>query len=93
MLKQNHALRINFWVDDFLKTGISADGVMNTVFEWIKSQDKIGLDVINLSLDVVLQIGNRKHYIELLEICSDVKNEYIEYFNNAFFLLRRRQLH
>lgn len=93
MLEHNRVHGIGHWVDVFLNTGASVEGVMNTVFEWVKSQDKIGLDVINLALDVVLQIGTRSHYLKLLDICSEVKSKYMEYFNNAFFLLRRRQLH
>ena len=93
MLRENHVHWIDHWVDGFLKTGASVEDVMNTVFEWVKSQDKIGLNVINLSLAVVLQIGNRSHYLELLDICAGVKDEYIDYFHNAFYLLRRRQLH
>ena len=93
MLKENRMHWIDHWVDDFLETGASVEGVMDTAFEWVKSQDKIGLDVINLSLDIVLRIGNRSHYLELLDICSDVKDENIDYFHNAFYLLRRRQLH
>ena len=92
MIEQKQEIWINHWVDNFLKTGMSVEGIITTIFNWIKSQDKIGFKAIKLSLDVILYIGNRNHYYELLKICSPVKNEYIDYFTNAFFLLRSRQL-
>ncbi len=93
LLKENRAWEINLCVENFLKAGASEENVINTVFKWVQSRDKISLDVINLSLEVILQIGNRDHYLKLLSICSEVKDEFLEYFHNAFYLLRKRQLH
>ena len=90
MIEKNSTWHIHHWVDDFLQTGASSDDVMNSILKWIKSKDEINITIINLALDVLLQIGNKEYYYQLLEICNHVKDEYMENFNNALYLLRRR---
>lgn len=90
---KNYHHRINHWVDHFLETGASVDRVISTIFDWVKSQDNISVDVVNLSLSALIQIGDRGYYNKFIAICSEVKNDYAEYFDNAYFYIKRRQLH
>lgn len=65
---------------------------MNFIFLWLEYKDNINLEIINLALEVLLEIGNKEYYFKLLHICNLVKNKYIEYFDNSFYLIRRRNL-
>lgn len=88
--KQWHAKN---WVDDYLETGVKEREILDSVFNWIKEQEKITVDVIETSLAVIVKIGNRSQFQELLNICKSVKVEYSDHFDNAYFLLRKTQLH
>ena len=75
-----------------LNTGISKAELMNIVFNWIKSQNNIDLKMINIALAILIHIGSWNHYSELLKVCEGIKDKYIEEFENALFLIQRREL-
>lgn len=83
---------IEGWVDCFLKTGETQAKVVETVLTWLRSQNPLTDKVIFIALDVIIHIGNRAHFEELLEICTTVKASYAAIFENAYFLLKTRQL-
>ena len=93
LIKYNHISFISYRIDEFLKMGISTQDILTVVLDWVKSQNKIDLKIIDLASQVILNIGTRNDYSKLLDICSNVKNEYLEHLDNIYYLLQTRQLH
>jgi len=91
-LNETHFWHLEHWVDEGLNTGISKAELMNIVFKWMKSQNNIDLKIINIALVILIHIGSWNHYSELLKVCEGVKDKYIEEFENALFLIQRREL-
>lgn len=91
-LNETHFWHLEHWVDVVLNTGISKAELMNIVFKWMKSQNNIDLKIINIALAILIHIGSWNHYSELLKVCEGIKDKYIEEFENALFLIQRREL-
>ena len=91
-LNQTHFWHLENLVDMFLRKGISKAELMNIVFKWMKSQNNIDLKVINITLVILIHIRGWNHYSELLKVCEGIKDKYIEEFENALFLIQRREL-
>ena len=91
-LNEIHFRYLEHWVDLVLDTGISKSDFMNIVFKWIKSQNNIDLKMINIVLVILIHIESWNHYSELLKVCEGIKDKYIEEFENALFLIQRREL-
>ncbi len=91
-LNETHFWYLEHWVDLVLDTGISKADFMNIVFKWIKSQNNIDLKMINIVLMILIHIESWNHYFELLKMCEGIKDKYIEEFENALFLIQRREL-
>ena len=91
-LNKTHLWHLEHWIDMVLNTGISKAELMNIVFKWMKSQNNIDLKVINITLVILIHIRGWNHYSELLKVCEGIKDKYIEEFENALFLIQRREL-
>ena len=91
-LNKTHLWHLEHWIDVVLNTGISKAELMNIVFNWIKSQNNIDLKMINIALAILIHIGSWNHYSELLKVREGIKDKYIEEFENALFLIQRREL-
>lgn len=91
-LNETHLWHLEDWVDMVLNTGILKAELMNIVFKWIKLQNNIDLKMINIALVILIHIGSWNHYSELLKVCEGIKDKYIEEFENALFLIQRREL-
>lgn len=91
-LNETHFWHLENWVDMVLNERISKDELMNIVFKWMKSQNNIDLKIINIALVILIHIGSWNHYSELLNVCEGIKDKYIEEFENALFLIQRREL-
>ena len=89
---EKHVFWIDFWIDKFQKTGATADYILDIVFDWIKSIDHINIYELKTALQAINKAGNRNHFNKLLEVCSNVKEEYKEYFENELYALKRKQL-
>ena len=91
-LNETHLWNLENWVDVILSKGISTAELMNIVFKWMKSQNYIDLKIINIALAILIHIRGWNHYSELLKVCEGIKDKYIEEFENALFLIQRREL-
>lgn len=91
-LNETHLWNLENWVDVVLSEGISTAELMNIVFKWMKSQNYIDLKIINIALVILIHIRGWNHYSELLKVCEGIKDKYIEEFENALFLIQRREL-
>jgi len=82
----------SYWVNDQLKTGLNNEEILDIIFNWVKSKEKITDPIIEVALAVVIEIGTRKDFEILKEICELMKFQSCNSFENALFRLKRKKL-
>ena len=84
--------KVQYWIDDLLKTEVTVADVLIYFKKWLSSKDTIDSNIICFILNFLVKFGNRKQYSQFLEVFNSQKTEYLEEFENAFYLIRRREL-
>lgn len=82
---------IDYWVDDFLKTGVSLDYVMSLIGRWL--YEKTDIRALEIACAAVLHAGDRRH-LDLLQQASKIepREQAAAIVADTAFGVRRRTL-